>query len=210
MECFRILNDGLPLGCTLNPSLGREFEWGDEKLVKNGAGRTVAVVGGGPAGFEAALTLAKRGFKVVLFETKNRIGGGTVGNPIYHIYTAPRNIDMQYYRDNYAIPDSYWMSELQSHFVENPVAEGYIRQSERVKLSGPMMNYPYMDARQNNPYWLLNQNQSTHRDDRVYGGFQGNLDIWGGISLQARYNFDHTKYREEGCRYATTFAPASM
>ena len=75
MECFRILNDGLPLGCTLNPSLGREFEWGDEKRVKNGAGRTVAVVGGGPAGFEAALTLAKRGFKVVLFETKNRIGG---------------------------------------------------------------------------------------------------------------------------------------
>lgn len=143
-------------------------------------------------------------------KTKNRIGGGTVGNPMYHLYTAPRNIDMQYYRDNYAIPDSYWMSELQSHYIENPVAEGYIRRSERARLTGPMMNYPYMDARQNNPYWLLNQNQSTHRDDRVYGGFQGNLDIWGGLSLQARYNFDHTKYREEGCRYATTFAPASM
>ena len=75
MECFRILNDGLPLGCTLNPVLGREFEWGDEKLVKNGAGRTVAVVGGGPAGFEAALTLRKRGFRVVLFEAKERVGG---------------------------------------------------------------------------------------------------------------------------------------
>ncbi len=75
MECFRILNDGLPLGCTLNPVLGREFEWGDEKLVKNGKGRKVAVIGGGPGGFEAALTLAKRGFKVVLFEAKERIGG---------------------------------------------------------------------------------------------------------------------------------------
>ena len=75
MECFRILNDGLPLGCTLNPVMGREFEWGDEKLVKNGEGRTVAVVGGGPAGFEAALTLRKRGFRVVLFEAKERIGG---------------------------------------------------------------------------------------------------------------------------------------
>ncbi len=75
MECFRILNDGLPLGCTLNPVMGREFEWGDDKLVKNGAGRTVAVVGGGPAGFEAALTLRKRGFRVVLFEAKDRIGG---------------------------------------------------------------------------------------------------------------------------------------
>ncbi|MBQ1304920.1 MAG: FAD-dependent oxidoreductase [Erysipelotrichales bacterium] len=75
MECFRILNDGLPLGCTLNPVLGREFEWGDEKLVKNGAGRTVAVIGGGPAGMEAALTLAKRGFRTILFEAKEKLGG---------------------------------------------------------------------------------------------------------------------------------------
>ena len=75
MECFRILNDGLPLGCTVNPVLGREFEWGDEKLVKNGEGKTVAVVGGGPAGMEAALTLAKRGFKVVLFEKSGKLGG---------------------------------------------------------------------------------------------------------------------------------------
>ena len=75
MECFRILNDGLPLGCTLNPVLGREFEWGDEKLVKNGNHRTVAVIGGGPAGMEAALVLAKRGFRTMLFEAKDRLGG---------------------------------------------------------------------------------------------------------------------------------------
>ena len=75
MECFRILNDGLPLGCTVNPVLGREFEWGDEKLVKNGEGKTVAVVGGGPAGMEAAMTLAKRNFKVVLFEKNDKLGG---------------------------------------------------------------------------------------------------------------------------------------
>ncbi len=75
MECFRILNDGLPLGCTLNPVLGREFEWGDEKLVKNGEGRTVAVIGGGPAGMQSAVTLAKRGFKVILFEASDKLGG---------------------------------------------------------------------------------------------------------------------------------------
>ncbi|MBQ9327899.1 MAG: FAD-dependent oxidoreductase [Solobacterium sp.] len=75
MECFRILNDGLPLGCTLNPVLGREFEWGEEKLVKNGAGRKVAVIGGGPAGMQAAAVLAKRGFAVTLFEQNDRLGG---------------------------------------------------------------------------------------------------------------------------------------
>ena len=75
MECFRILNDGLPLGCTLNPVLGREFEWGDEKLVKNGNDRIVAVIGGGPAGMEAALVLAKRGFRTMLYEAKDHLGG---------------------------------------------------------------------------------------------------------------------------------------
>ncbi len=75
MECFRILNDGLPLGCTLNPVLGREFEWGDQKLAKNGEGRTSAVIGGGPAGMQAAVTLARRGFRVVLFEKSDRLGG---------------------------------------------------------------------------------------------------------------------------------------
>ena len=75
MECFRILNDGNPLGCTLNPVLGREFEYGEEKLVKNGNGRAVAVIGGGPAGMQAAAVLAKRGFKPVLFEAKDKLGG---------------------------------------------------------------------------------------------------------------------------------------
>ena len=75
MECFRILNDGLPLGCTLNPVLGREFEWGEEKLVRNGNGRRVAVIGGGPAGIQAAVVLAKRGFKVSLLEKSDRLGG---------------------------------------------------------------------------------------------------------------------------------------
>ncbi len=88
MECFRILNDGLPLGCTLNPILGREFEWGDEKLVKNGEGRTVAVIGGGPAGMEAALTLAKRGFRTVLFEAQDKLGGTA------NLAAIPPNKDM--------------------------------------------------------------------------------------------------------------------
>ena len=75
MECFRILNDGLPLGCTLNPILGREFEYGEDKMVRNGNGTKVAVIGGGPAGMQAALVLAKRGFNTVLFEASDKLGG---------------------------------------------------------------------------------------------------------------------------------------
>lgn len=140
--------------------------------------------------------------------TRNRIGGGTVGNPIYHLYTAPRNIDMGYYRDNYAIDEASWLSDEQGHYVQSET--GYIRQNDRAELTGPMMNYAYMDARQNNPYWLLKQNRGINKEDRVYGSFQGNLEIWDGLSAQARFNFDYDKYQEQSVRYATTFSPASM
>jgi 2,4-dienoyl-CoA reductase-like NADH-dependent reductase (Old Yellow Enzyme family)/thioredoxin reductase len=75
MECFRILNTGRALECTVNPVLGRELHFGEDKMVKNGNGRTVAVIGAGPAGMEAAVVLAKRGFHTVLFEKDDRLGG---------------------------------------------------------------------------------------------------------------------------------------
>ena len=75
MECFRILNLCRPLECTLNPILGRELHFGDDSLKKTGQGEPVAVIGGGPAGMQAAIVLAKRGFKPVLFEKADRLGG---------------------------------------------------------------------------------------------------------------------------------------
>lgn len=78
MECFRILNLARPVECTLNPVLGQEFRYNDENLKKNGAGRTVAVAGGGPAGMQAAVVLAKRGFHVVLFEKDDKLGGTAI------------------------------------------------------------------------------------------------------------------------------------
>ena len=41
----------------------------------NGAGRTVVVIGGGPAGFTAAMVLQERGFHPVLFDPSRRLGG---------------------------------------------------------------------------------------------------------------------------------------
>ncbi len=75
MNCFLVANQGRPVECTVNPILGRELTHGDDRLVKNGNGRTVAVIGGGPGGMQAALVLAKRGFKTVLFEKSDRLGG---------------------------------------------------------------------------------------------------------------------------------------
>ena len=61
------------LACAVNPRMGREYILGDVK--KDGDGRPVAVVGGGPGGMQAAIVLAERGFKVTLFEKESALGG---------------------------------------------------------------------------------------------------------------------------------------
>ena len=64
---------GLPLECAVNPRLGRERETAEPRM--DGDGRTVAVIGAGPAGLTAAKVLASRGFKAVVFERSGSAGG---------------------------------------------------------------------------------------------------------------------------------------
>lgn len=75
LTCFLVANQGRPIECTLNPILGREYHYGRDAMKKDGHGRTVAVIGAGPAGVEASLVLAARGFHAVLFEKSDHIGG---------------------------------------------------------------------------------------------------------------------------------------
>ena len=72
MNCFKQAGLGRAIECAVNPVLGRETYRGDDKLIKNGDGRTVAVIGAGPSGLQAAIPLAKR---VVVLEKSDRIGG---------------------------------------------------------------------------------------------------------------------------------------
>ena len=59
--------------CSVNPVAGREYTEKDVRPAK--VPRKVLVIGGGPAGMEAAITLADRGHRVVLAEKSDALGG---------------------------------------------------------------------------------------------------------------------------------------
>ena len=139
-------------------------------------------------------------------KTNNRVGGGTAMNPIYDLYTMPRNVDLGYYRNNYVTTGrwegigtmEYYDTKKNRIVNGTPVYNGYGLQSWFI----------YSDM-QNNPYFLMNQNTSVQREDRFYGNVQANLHIWDGLSLQARGSIDHTKFNSESRRSATTWLPAA-
>ena len=72
-SCAGRISKGLPVTCIYNPVTGHEKEWAD--LGPAPVSKKVVVVGGGPAGMEAARVAAERGHQVVLFEASDRLGG---------------------------------------------------------------------------------------------------------------------------------------
>jgi N-methyl-L-proline demethylase len=75
--------------CIHNPSTGRELELPQTIDVAK-AKRNVAVVGGGPAGLEAARTLAEKSHTVTLFEANDSLGG-----QVNLAIRSPRRRDLQ-------------------------------------------------------------------------------------------------------------------
>ena len=75
--CLGGVKAGQGLSCLVNPKVGREID----VFEKAKQSKNIAVVGGGLAGMEAALTLKKRGHHVTLFE-KDKLGGQFILAPL--------------------------------------------------------------------------------------------------------------------------------
>jgi dimethylamine/trimethylamine dehydrogenase len=78
--CRAANNEAVPLRCTQNPTMGEEWRrgWHPERIAPYPRPETALIIGGGPAGLEAALTLARRGLQVSLAEASDSFGGRLV------------------------------------------------------------------------------------------------------------------------------------
>ena len=74
LDCLTGMHTGEHFQCSVNPSAGRELRYRNyvQPVERR---KKVLVVGGGPAGLEAAATAAKRGHDVTLCERSGKLGG---------------------------------------------------------------------------------------------------------------------------------------
>ena len=75
--CRAANNEGVHLRCTQNPTIAEEWRrsWHPEKIASYPKREKVLIVGAGPSGLEAALSLGRRGLDVTLAERNAQLGG---------------------------------------------------------------------------------------------------------------------------------------
>ncbi len=75
--CYTGDQTGTPIRCTQNPTMGEEWRkgWHPEFIPPKGSDARILVVGGGPAGLEAGMSLGKRGYEVTIVEARRELGG---------------------------------------------------------------------------------------------------------------------------------------
>ncbi|MTK54624.1 SusC/RagA family TonB-linked outer membrane protein [Paludibacter sp.] len=98
-------------------------------------------------------------------KTKNRPGAGYYDNPLTGLYLFPRERDFNYYKTNYA--------KFNSDRNLN------------------VMNWFSSEEKENNPYWILNEDSKLDQTKRVIANMKASYEINKHLKLEVRGNIDY-------------------
>jgi hypothetical protein len=133
---------------------------------------------------------------------ENKISGGTVYNPLYNLYLAPRNLDMDYYRNFES--EGAWLSE--NIYVLKAVAGKVDSEAKQVTLKGMKQNWflGRGSSGENNPFWLSNRSLTSSTTRQFWGSAELKYRLLDGLNAQARIKYDRTEVADTDKKYATT------
>src|SRR5262249_12540669 len=92
-NCIDAMEQRFSVDCAVNPRTGKERELAAPRAAR---AKRVVVIGGGPAGLEAARVAADRGHRVTLFERGGQLGGALRWAAVLHPENQPF---LRYLRD---------------------------------------------------------------------------------------------------------------
>ncbi|PUZ25148.1 SusC/RagA family TonB-linked outer membrane protein [Chitinophaga parva] len=114
----------------------------------------------------------------VIQKLENAPVTGLYFNPLTGLYLFPRGLDLSPYRNHFELYDS----------------------SRNIYLQ----NWPFNEDIQQNPYWIINRNNSQARRNRTIFSASAKYDFTSFLSLQLRGNIDRTNDTYDGQFYAGT------